>query len=121
MGSPEVLTIAENVRRACIAAARAAYEDAGFAGWLEKPIHVSTFPERVRRSLRLPGLALRGWVVAGVDPRTPGLGPVPAVQRLLAVTGTSLDDVGVLEGKPGGGPASHAGADQQEGGHAAVH
>jgi two-component system cell cycle response regulator DivK len=24
-------------------------EDAGFAGWLEKPIHVSTFPEQVRR------------------------------------------------------------------------
>jgi hypothetical protein len=23
-------------------------EDAGFAGWLEKPIHVSTFPELVR-------------------------------------------------------------------------
>jgi two-component system cell cycle response regulator DivK len=23
-------------------------EDAGFAGWLEKPIHVSTFPEQVR-------------------------------------------------------------------------
>ena len=24
-------------------------EDSGFAGWLEKPIHVSTFPEQVRR------------------------------------------------------------------------
>ena len=24
-------------------------EDAGFAGWLEKPIQVSTFPEQVRR------------------------------------------------------------------------
>jgi two-component system cell cycle response regulator DivK len=24
-------------------------EEAGFAGWLEKPIHVRTFPERVRR------------------------------------------------------------------------
>jgi two-component system, cell cycle response regulator DivK len=23
--------------------------EAGFAGWLEKPIHVSTFPEQVRR------------------------------------------------------------------------
>lgn len=23
-------------------------EEAGFAGWLEKPIHVSTFPEQVR-------------------------------------------------------------------------
>ena len=27
-------------------------EDAGFAGWLEKPIHVSTFPEQVRRYCR---------------------------------------------------------------------
>jgi two-component system cell cycle response regulator DivK len=24
-------------------------EEAGFAGWLEKPIHVSTFPEQVLR------------------------------------------------------------------------
>jgi two-component system cell cycle response regulator DivK len=24
-------------------------EEAGFAGWLEKPIHVGTFPEQVRR------------------------------------------------------------------------
>ena len=24
-------------------------EEAGFAGWLEKPIHVATFPEQVRR------------------------------------------------------------------------
>jgi two-component system cell cycle response regulator DivK len=24
-------------------------EEAGFDGWLEKPIHVSTFPEQVRR------------------------------------------------------------------------
>jgi CheY-like chemotaxis protein len=24
-------------------------EKVGFAGWLEKPIHVSTFPEQVRR------------------------------------------------------------------------
>jgi two-component system, cell cycle response regulator DivK len=26
-------------------------ETAGFAGWLEKPIHVATFPEQVRRYL----------------------------------------------------------------------
>jgi two-component system cell cycle response regulator DivK len=30
-------------------------EDAGFAGWLEKPIHVSTFPQQVRRYV--PGKA----------------------------------------------------------------
>jgi two-component system cell cycle response regulator DivK len=31
-------------------------DGAGFAGWLEKPIHVGTFPEQVRRfSLEDPG------------------------------------------------------------------
>ncbi|GAB2673821.1 thiolase family protein [Thalassiella azotivora] len=58
---------------------------------------VAVVPERVRRALGVPGLALRGWVAAGVDPNLPGLGPVPAVRRLLAATGTGLADVGVLE------------------------
>lgn len=33
----------------------------------------------------------------GVEPRVMGMGPAPAVQRLLARTGVALDDVGVLE------------------------
>ncbi|MGN6524519.1 MAG: 3-oxoadipyl-CoA thiolase [Actinomycetes bacterium] len=38
-----------------------------------------------------------GTAAAGVEPRLMGLGPVPATQRLLARTGVSLDDVGVVE------------------------
>ena len=34
---------------------------------------------------------------AGVPPRVMGIGPVPAVQKLLARTGLALDDVGVIE------------------------
>ncbi|MFP5346882.1 MAG: thiolase family protein, partial [Actinomycetes bacterium] len=58
---------------------------------------VAVVPEVVRDRLGLPGLALRGWVAVGVDPNTPGLGPVPAVERLLARTGVRLNDVDVLE------------------------
>lgn len=58
---------------------------------------VALVPERVRGRLGVPGLAVRGWVASGVDPRTPGLGPVPAVRALLDRTGARLDDVAVLE------------------------
>lgn len=34
---------------------------------------------------------------AGVEPRVMGMGPVPAVQKLLVRTGVSLDTVGVVE------------------------
>ena len=33
----------------------------------------------------------------GLDPNTPGLGPVPAVNKLLKHLGISLDEVGVVE------------------------
>jgi acetyl-CoA C-acetyltransferase len=52
---------------------------------------------------RLDGLGLepigflRGWAAAGCDPATMGIGPVPAVAKLFARTGLSLDDVDVLE------------------------
>jgi acetyl-CoA acetyltransferase family protein len=35
--------------------------------------------------------------VAGVDPRVMGIGPVPAVQKLLARAGVSVDDVDLVE------------------------
>ena len=35
--------------------------------------------------------------VAGVDPRVMGIGPVPAVRKLLARTGTSIEDVDLVE------------------------
>ena len=38
-----------------------------------------------------------GWASAGVDPRCMGIGPVPAVQKLLAKTGLSLDDFDLVE------------------------
>jgi acetyl-CoA C-acetyltransferase len=35
--------------------------------------------------------------VAGVDPRVMGIGPVPAVRKLLERTGRSIDDVALVE------------------------
>ncbi|MDE2333431.1 MAG: 3-oxoadipyl-CoA thiolase [Rhodospirillales bacterium] len=50
---------------------------------------------------RKHGLTPRGRVVAmatvGVEPRIMGIGPAPAVRKLLARTGTRLDDVDVIE------------------------
>ncbi|MFJ2029587.1 thiolase family protein [Streptosporangium sp. NPDC087985] len=54
-------------------------------------------PERVRAGFGWPGLAIVGWDTAGVDPRLPGLGLVPAVRRVLDGAGLSLDDIGVIE------------------------
>lgn len=53
--------------------------------------------ERVRAASGLPGLRVLGWQSAGVDPRFPGLGPVPAVERLLSRTGITLADIGAVE------------------------
>ncbi|WP_295717763.1 3-oxoadipyl-CoA thiolase [uncultured Halovibrio sp.] len=38
-----------------------------------------------------------GMATAGVEPRIMGYGPVPAVKKLLARTGMSLDDIDVIE------------------------
>jgi 3-oxoadipyl-CoA thiolase len=38
-----------------------------------------------------------GSAVAGVDPRVMGIGPVPAVRRLLGRTGLAVDDVDLVE------------------------
>jgi acetyl-CoA C-acetyltransferase len=35
--------------------------------------------------------------VAGVDPRVMGIGPIPAVRKLLERSGVSLDDVDLVE------------------------
>jgi acetyl-CoA C-acetyltransferase len=38
-----------------------------------------------------------GWASAGVDPRLMGIGPVPAVRKLLDKTGLALDDFDLVE------------------------
>lgn len=38
-----------------------------------------------------------GWTVAGVDPNVMGIGPVPAIRRLLADAGLGLSDVDHIE------------------------
>jgi acetyl-CoA C-acetyltransferase len=58
---------------------------------------VAVVPAHLRATLGVPGLALRGWVSVGLDPNTPGLGPVPAVEKLLKGLGIGLADVGVVE------------------------
>ncbi len=39
----------------------------------------------------------RAFVTAGVDPTIMGIGPVPAVKKLLASTGLKIDDIDVFE------------------------
>ncbi|MYS47464.1 acetyl-CoA C-acyltransferase, partial [Streptomyces sp. SID5998] len=40
---------------------------------------------------------LEGWAAAGCDPAVMGIGPVPAVAKLLDRTGRSLDDMDLVE------------------------
>jgi acetyl-CoA C-acetyltransferase len=44
-----------------------------------------------------PLVRILGWASAGVDPRRMGIGPVPAVQKLLKKTGLSLGDFDLVE------------------------
>ena len=44
-----------------------------------------------------PILWFHSWSAAGCDPSRMGIGPVPAVQKLLARTGVSLDEIDVIE------------------------
>jgi acetyl-CoA C-acetyltransferase len=53
---------------------------------------------RAAAELGLPVVArLVGWEVVGVEPRIMGIGPVPAVQKLLAKTGRSLAEIEEIE------------------------
>src|SRR5690606_3122960 len=40
---------------------------------------------------------LRGYAVAGVDPDIMGIGPVPAIRKLLAQTGLTIADIDLFE------------------------
>lgn len=44
-----------------------------------------------------PMATLVGWAPAGCHPATMGLGPVPAVEKLLKRTGLTLEDMGLIE------------------------
>ncbi len=52
---------------------------------------------RARAGGLAPMATIRGWASAGVAPRLMGLGPVPAIQRVLARTGLSLGDIDLFE------------------------
>lgn len=58
---------------------------------------VAIVPEAVRAGWGVPGLALLDWLSVGVDPRWPGVGPVPAVDRLLSRTGLTWGQVTAVE------------------------
>ena len=54
-------------------------------------------PERAHaRGLR-PRAKILGWASAGVDPRIMGIGPVPAIRKLTARTGLTIDDFDLVE------------------------
>jgi acetyl-CoA C-acetyltransferase len=52
--------------------------------------------EAERRGLRAAARIV-GWAAAGVEPRIMGIGPVPAVRKLLASSGLTLDDFDLVE------------------------
>lgn len=58
---------------------------------------VTVVSERLRAAAGLPGLRLLGSAVVGVDPATPGLGPVPAVRAVLDRAGLTPADLDVFE------------------------
>lgn len=45
----------------------------------------------------IPLAKIVDWTTAGVDPEIMGIGPVPAVQKLLERTGKTLDEIGLIE------------------------
>lgn len=49
------------------------------------------------RAKELPALRVLGSAVAGSDPALPGLGPVPAIEKVLRRTGVALSDIGIIE------------------------
>lgn len=50
-----------------------------------------------QRAAGVPALRVLGCAVAGTDPALPGLGPAPAIAKLLRRTGIALSDIGVVE------------------------
>jgi acetyl-CoA C-acetyltransferase len=53
--------------------------------------------EAVEARALQPLARIVGWATAGVDPRIMGIGPVPAIQRLLGRIGWTMADVDLVE------------------------
>ena len=53
--------------------------------------------EAVKRHGLTPRAGIIGYATAGVEPRVMGIGPVPAVRKLMAKTGLSIGDFDVVE------------------------
>lgn len=58
---------------------------------------VAVVPEAVRARLGVPGLAVLGTAVAGVDPALPGLGAAAAARTALTRAGVAVPDLDVVE------------------------
>ncbi|WP_072687833.1 acetyl-CoA C-acetyltransferase [Rhodococcus marinonascens] len=58
---------------------------------------IVTTAERAKELGLEPLARVASWAVAGVAPRTMGIGPVPATERALGQLGLSLSDMGVIE------------------------
>jgi acetyl-CoA C-acetyltransferase len=57
---------------------------------------LSSGEEAERRGVR-PMARILGWTTTGVDPRIMGIGPVPAIQKLLARLKLTIDDFDLVE------------------------
>ncbi|MEV0948488.1 acetyl-CoA C-acetyltransferase [Rhodococcus sp. NPDC049939] len=58
---------------------------------------IVTTAERAKEMGLQPLARMASWAVAGVEPRTMGIGPVPATEGALGRLGLSLSDMGVIE------------------------
>lgn len=53
--------------------------------------------EAIKKHNLKPLSRLVGYAVVGVDPSIMGIGPVPAIKRLLSLTGKELKDIDLIE------------------------
>jgi acetyl-CoA C-acetyltransferase len=60
-------------------------------------VAIVTTPEKAAELGLRPLARLVSWGVAGVPPRTMGIGPVPATAKALALAGVKLADVDLIE------------------------
>ncbi|MBY6424020.1 acetyl-CoA C-acetyltransferase, partial [Rhodococcus sp. BP-324] len=58
---------------------------------------IVTTPEKATQLGLRPIAKLVSWAVAGVPPRTMGIGPVPATEKALGRAGLTMNDLGVIE------------------------